>query len=159
MASSPVVLIADDESTIHRLVHATLDSTRYMIIEAADGEQAWLAVQQCRLVLALLDVHMPGRSGLLISALARKPGRADDLPHRRALPCDGKHGLQHCAAISRAPQAIKSDPALAATYVILLTAAATPADIAAGLAAGADHYLTKPFSPLQLLQLVEQIVS
>ena len=40
----------------------------------------------------------------------------------------------------------------------MLTAAAQEADVARGLAAGADDYLTKPFSPVRLLSLVESVV-
>ena len=40
----------------------------------------------------------------------------------------------------------------------MLTAAAQEADVARGLAAGADHYLTKPFSPVRLLSLVEALL-
>lgn len=43
------------------------------------------------------------------------------------------------------------------TRVILLTAAAQAEDRRRGLAAGADHYLTKPFSPLALLTLVRSL--
>ncbi len=42
--------------------------------------------------------------------------------------------------------------------VVMLTAAAQPDDVAGGLAAGADHYLTKPFSPVRLLSLVETLM-
>jgi DNA-binding response OmpR family regulator len=52
---------------------------------------------------------------------------------------------------------LRDDPRLAATRVIMLTAAAQAEDVARGLAAGADHYLTKPFSPIRLLALVEKI--
>lgn len=48
--------------------------------------------------------------------------------------------------------AIKSDPATAATTVILLTAKGQAYDREHGLAAGADQYLTKPFDPDDLLQ-------
>jgi DNA-binding response OmpR family regulator len=53
-------------------------------------------------------------------------------------------------------QLVKADPHLAATKVILLTAKAQESDIEAGLIAGADFYLTKPFSPLDLLTRVEE---
>ena len=51
---------------------------------------------------------------------------------------------------------IKADPDLAATKVILLTARTQAGDVRAGLSSGAAVYLTKPFSPLELLMAVEQ---
>jgi CheY-like chemotaxis protein len=54
---------------------------------------------------------------------------------------------------------IRADPSLKATRVILLTARALAVEIQAGLAAGADFYLTKPFSPLELLTRVEEALT
>jgi CheY-like chemotaxis protein len=51
-------------------------------------------------------------------------------------------------------ESIRSDPTLNGTRVILLSAKALVADVEAGMAAGADFYLTKPFSPLELLNRV-----
>ena len=51
-------------------------------------------------------------------------------------------------------RSIRSDPSLAGTRVIMLSAKALVADVEAGMAAGADFYLTKPFSPLELLNRV-----
>jgi CheY-like chemotaxis protein len=53
---------------------------------------------------------------------------------------------------------IKQDTELAKTKVVMLTAAAQRDDVARGFAAGADEYLTKPFSPVRLLSLVEQLM-
>ncbi len=50
----------------------------------------------------------------------------------------------------QAVRRIRSDPALAGLPVIVLSAQAAQADIAAGLRAGADVYMTKPFSPRDL---------
>jgi DNA-binding response OmpR family regulator len=55
-------------------------------------------------------------------------------------------------------QRIKQDPTLAHIKVILLTARGQAADIAMGEAAGADAYLIKPFSPLELIDRVEKMV-
>ena len=44
------------------------------------------------------------------------------------------------------------------TRIVLLTAAGQAQDRALGLAAGADEYLTKPFSPLALMELVKTLV-
>lgn len=119
-AGPRTVLIADDEPSLRLLVNATIESDEYETIEAADGDQAWSLIRSRRPAVALLDIQMPGRSGL---ELAR---------------------------------AIRRDPDLQATKVIILTSQAQPADITAGLAAGADLYLTKPFSPLELLTAVER---
>jgi CheY-like chemotaxis protein len=61
----------------------------------------------------------------------------------------GHDGLAVC-------RLIRADPRLAATRVIMLTARGQRDDIQRGLAAGADHYLVKPFSPLALLDVVRQ---
>ena len=53
---------------------------------------------------------------------------------------------------------LRSDPRLAAMRIVMLTAAAQHDDVARGLAAGADQYLTKPFSPVRLLSLVESLI-
>jgi CheY-like chemotaxis protein len=114
------VVIADDEPSMRLLVHATIESDDYTVVEAGDGTQAWAMIQQHRPSLVLLDVQMPGKSGLEVLQL------------------------------------VKADPNLAATKVILLTAKAQESDIETGLIAGADFYLTKPFSPLDLLTRVEE---
>jgi CheY-like chemotaxis protein len=55
-------------------------------------------------------------------------------------------------------RAIRADVELVGMFVVLLTAKAQASDVEAGLAAGADRYLTKPFGLLELLTIVEQIV-
>jgi DNA-binding response OmpR family regulator len=53
---------------------------------------------------------------------------------------------------------LRHDPRFAPTRIVMLTAMAQREDVAQGLAAGADHYLTKPFSPVRLLTLVAELV-
>ncbi len=60
-------------------------------------------------------------------------------------------GLECCTRI-------KADPMFAATRVVLLTARGQTEDLAAGSGAGCDAYLTKPFSPLELIDTVEALV-
>jgi two-component system phosphate regulon response regulator PhoB len=60
-------------------------------------------------------------------------------------------GLEVCRQLRR-------EPDFARTPVIMLTAAGQQADRTRGLGAGADEYLTKPFSPLALLALVEALL-
>lgn len=54
---------------------------------------------------------------------------------------------------------IRSGAETASIPVLLLTARAAEADIAAGLAAGADGYVTKPFSPQELATQVNEILA
>jgi two-component system, OmpR family, phosphate regulon response regulator PhoB len=60
-------------------------------------------------------------------------------------------GIEVCRRLRR-------EPRLAGARIVMLTAAAQQEDIARGLAAGATHYLTKPFSPVRLLSLVEGLL-
>lgn len=53
---------------------------------------------------------------------------------------------------------IRADPALREVPVIMVTSARGEAERQAGLEAGADGYLTKPFSPAELLDAVEQLL-
>jgi CheY-like chemotaxis protein len=53
---------------------------------------------------------------------------------------------------------VRADPDCALTPVIMLSARVQAADRAAGLAAGANYYLSKPFSPPALAGLVKQML-
>jgi CheY-like chemotaxis protein len=102
------------------LVTATIASDQITVLEAADGDEAWTLIERHRPELVLLDVQMPGQTGI-------------ELTHR-----------------------IRTDPNLVGTRIVILTSKAQATDVASGLAAGADLYLTKPFSPISLLTYVEQ---
>ena len=52
---------------------------------------------------------------------------------------------------------LKGDPATKGIVIVLLTAMAQENDRERGLSAGADDYFTKPFSPLALLKMVEEV--
>jgi CheY-like chemotaxis protein len=52
---------------------------------------------------------------------------------------------------------VKGDPATSEVPVIVVTATGEEGR-AAAIASGADHYFTKPFSPIALLQAVEQVL-
>ncbi len=55
--------------------------------------------------------------------------------------------------------AVKQDPQLADTPVILLTSLSDPADVLRGLEARAEYYLTKPFDKAFLVARVESVLS
>jgi CheY-like chemotaxis protein len=117
------LLIADDQEGIRSLVRMTLESDEYEILEAVDGNQALVLAQQHLPRVVLLDVMMPGRTGLEVC------------------------------------RALKGDPATAALHIVLLTARAQDRDVEEGKGAGADEYLTKPFSPIELLRLVDELMN
>lgn len=54
---------------------------------------------------------------------------------------------------------VRADPEIAATPIIMLTARGQQSDLEAGRRAGCDDYLTKPFSPLQLIETVERLLA
>jgi CheY-like chemotaxis protein len=53
---------------------------------------------------------------------------------------------------------LKADPSLAKIPVVLLSARAQDLDVREGLDIGADAYLTKPFDPVELLEVVGRLV-
>ncbi|PZA19585.1 response regulator [Modestobacter versicolor] len=61
-------------------------------------------------------------------------------------------GLEVCAAL-------RADPATAGCRVLLLSAGASPDDVARGLAAGADAYLPKPFTIAGLVAEVRELTA
>src|SRR3712207_1386842 len=93
------ILIADDHAGNRALLRRMLALGNHAAIEAADGDQAWDLLRQHRPAVALLDVTMPGRSGLELT------------------------------------RALRADPILVGTQVILVSGHAHESDVRAGLAA------------------------
>jgi DNA-binding response OmpR family regulator len=63
----------------------------------------------------------------------------------------GQSGLDVC-------RAVRADPGLTGSHIVLLTAKGQAHDRDEGLAAGADDYLTKPFDPDALLALARGVL-
>jgi len=61
-------------------------------------------------------------------------------------------GLEVCKALRR-------DPVTAATPIIMLTAKASEVDRIVGLELGADDYVTKPFSPRELILRIKKLLA
>ncbi len=112
MTTKPLVLIADDDPDIRMLVRLRLERSGYTVVAANDGLEALALAAECHPDLAILDVSMPGLSGVEVTRALRE--RQATLP------------------------------------VILLTAHAQESDVTEGAKAGADAYVTKPFSPQEL---------
>jgi putative two-component system response regulator len=60
---SPTILVCDDEASLRELVRAVL-GPRYRFIEAADGTEALELARELRPDLIVLDVMLPGLSGI-----------------------------------------------------------------------------------------------
>jgi DNA-binding response OmpR family regulator len=113
------VLVADDEDDIRALVALAVRKAGCTVVASvADGGAALDSARTELPDLAVLDVSMPGATGLEV-----------------------------CAAL-------RADPVTAGIRILLLSAGASLEDVAAGLAAGADAYLAKPF---QISALVHQV--
>ena len=122
--AAPRVLVADDEDDIRALVSLAVRRAGCTVAtEVPDGTQALAAARTDPPDLAVLDVSMPGATGLEV-----------------------------CAALH-------ADPVTAGVPVLLLSAGASPDDVARGLAAGADAYLPKPFTVAGLVARVRALTA
>jgi DNA-binding response OmpR family regulator len=64
MAEGARVLVADDDTDIRDLVEFKLTQAGYAVQAVGDGVAAWEAFQASRPALVILDVMMPGLSGI-----------------------------------------------------------------------------------------------
>jgi len=121
------ILLADDNADMRDYLKRLL-SQQYEVEAVADGIAALTAIRQQRPDLVLTDVMMPQMDGFELLRLLRNPPLEDSL---------------------------QSDPTTQDIPIILLSARAGEEARIEGLAAGADDYLTKPFSARELLARVE----
>lgn len=71
------IVTADDEADIRRLIAFTLRRRGYVVIEASTGDEALALIQKERPDLAVLDVLMPGMTGIEVAqALNQDPETA-----------------------------------------------------------------------------------
>ncbi len=112
------ILVVDDEPTVREVVAQYLTRDGYEVRELDRGDLVDDAVAQFQPDLVVLDIMLPGASGL---DFLRNSGRA------------------------RVP-------------VILLTARVEESDRVLGLELGADDYISKPFSPRELVARVRTVL-
>jgi two-component system KDP operon response regulator KdpE len=72
MLSHGKVLIVDDESSIRRVLHNTLQTMGFVVDDAATGEAALQLVRQSQYDVVLLDINMPGIGGIQACREIRK---------------------------------------------------------------------------------------
>lgn len=113
------ILVVDDEEPIRKIVSYALTEAGFEVHLAQDGPGAEFLLEQVKPDLVILDVMLPGKSGLDI---------AKDLRARSDVP------------------------------IIMLSARGDEVDRVLGLEFGADDYVTKPFSPRELVSRVKAIL-
>lgn len=74
------ILVADDDPDIRELVTFKLTQAGYDVKAAADGAQAWAAIDASPPAIALLDIMMPGLSGLDVLRKVRGDSRTASVP-------------------------------------------------------------------------------
>jgi two-component system phosphate regulon response regulator OmpR len=116
---APHLLVVDDDNRIRTLLRRYLLEHGFRATVAEDAAAARRSLAQLEFDLIILDVMMPGESGVDLAASLRT---VSDVP------------------------------------ILMLTARAESGDRIAGLEAGVDDYLTKPFEPRELLLRVQSIL-
>ncbi len=69
------VLVADDKATGRELVRTVLESSGYVVYEAADGIEAVQQAHQLHPDLLILDLHMPRLDGFGVIQELRRDAR------------------------------------------------------------------------------------
>ena len=113
------ILIAEDEVATAKALKILLEKAMYSVDIVHNGDDAWDYIQEGSYEVIVLDIMMPGKSGIEVLALIRQ------------------NGIR--------------------TPVMLLTSKAEIEDRVAGLEAGADDYLPKPFATSELIARVKAL--
>ena len=74
------VLVVDDEPDIIRLVTYNLKKEGFSVVTAADGEEALSLIRKGGIALVILDLMLPGMSGLEVCRFVRQGARTCRLP-------------------------------------------------------------------------------
>ncbi|CAH1680924.1 Regulatory protein VirG [Hyphomicrobiales bacterium] len=113
------ILVVDDDPQIRLLVSRFLQRHGYQVTGAPDGRVMMDVVARTSFDLIVLDLMLPGRSGV---ELCRDVRMTSQVP------------------------------------IVMLTARSEESDRIIGLEGGADDYVTKPFSPRELLARIRAVL-
>jgi len=116
------ILVADDEPDVVEVIGLglNLNSPDWEVLSAEDGPTALESFHRHNPDLLILDMHMPGMTGLEVCKLVRS--ESSEIP------------------------------------IIFLTVRDDEIEKVRGLEAGADDYITKPFSPLELTARIRALL-
>lgn len=74
------ILVVDDEPHIRRVLEVVLEAEGFEVMLASDGAEGLVAVRNGRVDLVILDLLMPGASGLDVLAEIRSDAETADTP-------------------------------------------------------------------------------
>lgn len=117
-----MIYIVEDDRSIRDLVLYALHNENYKAVGFENADDFFINVKKEMPTLVMLDIMLPGMSGLEILDTMKRDVKLKNIP------------------------------------VIMLTAKTTEFDKITGLDRGADDYITKPFSVLELLARVRAIL-
>jgi CheY-like chemotaxis protein/anti-sigma regulatory factor (Ser/Thr protein kinase) len=115
------ILVVDDDRAVRLALCTLLRGAGYAVSEAGDGSAALEQLERIHPTVMLLDIGLPGMSGL------------DVLARMRAFP----------------------DP----PRVVVITADDTPETLLKAVRAQALRYVTKPFAPAAIVDIVREVVA
>lgn len=116
------ILVIEDEVPIQELLCYSLEQAGFEVIAVATAEQGLAEIRSELPSIVLLDLMLPGMSGVALAKQLRSDPRTRDLP------------------------------------LIMVTARAEESDRVGGLDIGADDYVTKPFSPRELVSRIRAVL-
>lgn len=67
-----MILVVDDEETVRKFVRKVLERAGYPLLAASSGEEALRTLQTATPDVLLIDIVMPGMSGLALAARAHQ---------------------------------------------------------------------------------------
>jgi len=80
MRTGQKILVVEDEPDIRKLVNYNLAQERFRVLEAEDGEQGLKMVQREKPDLVILDLMLPGLSGMELCKILRERHETEKLP-------------------------------------------------------------------------------
>jgi DNA-binding response OmpR family regulator len=116
------ILVAEDDRDIANLIVHYVQKSGWQAHLATSGDEALTHARKQPVDVAILDVMLPGMSGLEVCRLLR------------------------------------AERATAALPIIMVTARAEETDRIMGLEIGADDYISKPFSPNELMARIRALM-
>ncbi len=131
MDTQPKILVVDDDPDITRAIKMVLESRKYQVITAANGEEGLDKIREEKPDLLILDLLMPKKDGF-------------------AVVRELKEGPKY-AKYSSMPIVILTS--------VREDASRRRYELEAGLSMDVDDYLEKPIPPLDLLHRVEKLLA